>query len=194
MGGIGKSTVARLVFNLLNPTFEYSCFISDVKLKTGDICEEVLHAMHHYGEKMTNEERTWQNLRGQKVLIVFDDIDKYQHLVILRDVASKVSSKESRYIVTSRDSALLGTLRSIPQLCEVELYSVLLLDRSSARKLLLSYEVPDPPVEEFVDKVLDLCNGLPLSPEVIGSYLSRENKGKEGIWERSLAEFRHIDQ
>ncbi|KAL2623561.1 hypothetical protein R1flu_003766, partial [Riccia fluitans] len=48
MGGIGKSTVARLVVNLLNPTFEYSCFISDVKLKTGDICEEVLHAMHHY--------------------------------------------------------------------------------------------------------------------------------------------------
>ncbi|KAL3675007.1 hypothetical protein R1sor_024955 [Riccia sorocarpa] len=186
MGGVGKSTLARLVFNRLNQEFEYSCFISDVKLKTGISLEEVLaNAMHHYGERMNYNEFTWGHLSGRRVLIVLDDVTKYEHLQILGNIASQVSSKEHRYIVTCRDVALLGTLRSILHPREVELYSVPLLGEASARKLLLSYGVPDPPAQEFVERVVTLCNGLPLSLEVIGKYL-HENKGKEKIWEKSV--------
>ncbi|KAL3675034.1 hypothetical protein R1sor_024982 [Riccia sorocarpa] len=147
MGGIGKSTLARLVFNQLNQEFEYSCFISDVKLKPGITLEEVLNAMHHYGERMNYNELTWRHLTGRKVLVVLDDVAKYEHLQILGVLASQLSSKGHRYIVTSRDVALLA--------------------------------------EEFVERVVKLCNGLPLSLEVVGKYL-RENKGKEKIWEKSV--------
>ncbi|KAL3698731.1 hypothetical protein R1sor_012807 [Riccia sorocarpa] len=190
MGGIGKSTLARVVFNRLNGEFEYSCFISDVKLKARITHEDLLHAMHHYGEKMKYNECTWGHLRGRKVLVVLDDVDKYEHLQILGYIASNMSSREDRYIVTSRDVALLGTLRSILQPREVELYRVPFLDESSARKLLLSYGVPDPPAEEFVDRVVDVCNGLPLSLEVIGKYL-HENRGEEEIWKKSVEALRN---
>ncbi|KAL3698733.1 hypothetical protein R1sor_012809 [Riccia sorocarpa] len=190
MGGIGKSTLARVVFNRLNAEFEYSCFISDVKLKTRITHEDLLHAMHQYGEKMKYNECTWGHLRGRKVLVVLDDVDKYEHLQILGYIASNMSSREDRYIVTSRDVALLGTLRSILQPREVELYSVPFLDESSARKLLLSHGVPDPPAEEFVDGVVEVCNGLPLSLEVIGKYL-HENKGEKEIWKKSVEALRN---
>ncbi|KAL3675004.1 hypothetical protein R1sor_024952 [Riccia sorocarpa] len=185
MGGIGKSTLARLVLNRLNQEFEYSCFISDVKLKTRIAPEEVLNAMHHYGEKMNYNECTWGHLTGRKVLLVLDDVAKHEHLQILGDIPSEVSSIEHRYIVTSRDVKLLGTLRSILHPGEVELYNVPLLGESSARELLLSYGIPKPPAEELVEKVVKLCDGLPLSLEVVGKYL-RENKFKEKIWENSV--------
>ncbi|KAL3675290.1 hypothetical protein R1sor_025238 [Riccia sorocarpa] len=185
MGGIGKSTLARLLFNRLNQEFEYSCFISDVKLKTRIAPEEVLNAMHHYGEKMNYNECTWGHLTGRKVLLVLDDVAKHEHLQILGDIPSEVSSKEHRYIVTSRDVKLLGTLRSILHPRGVELYNVPLLGESSARELLLSYGVPKPPAEKFVERVVKLCHGLPLSLEVVGKYF-RENKFKEKIWENSV--------
>ncbi|KAL2623572.1 hypothetical protein R1flu_003777 [Riccia fluitans] len=192
MGGIGKTTLAKLIFNNLcaNQAFEYSSFISEVKLKSREaVLEAVLHSMHHYGEQMRQDECTWRDLRGQKVLIVFDDVDRYPHLQILEDVASRISSKESRYIVTSRDVGLLGKLRCMPELCAVELYPVPLLDEGSARQLFLSYVVPDPSAEKYVDKILKLCDGLPLSLEVMGKYL-HANEGKENIWERSLVALR----
>ncbi|KAL2623082.1 hypothetical protein R1flu_003287 [Riccia fluitans] len=119
-------------------------------------------------------------------------LHRYTHLQILEDVASRISSKESRYIVTSRDVGLLGKLRYIPELCAVELYPVPLLDEGSARQLFLSYVVPDPSAEKCVDKILKLCDGLPLSLEVMGKYL-HANEGKENIWERSLVALRNAE-
>lgn len=54
-GGIGKTTLAKAVFNILSPKLDYTCFVSDVKLIKGrqdDVKDELWKRLHFQGRRL----------------------------------------------------------------------------------------------------------------------------------------------
>ncbi|KAL2628772.1 hypothetical protein R1flu_013458 [Riccia fluitans] len=195
MGGSGKTTLAKLLFNKLSPKFEYSCFISDAKLINGkreELRTRMKTHMHHRGKPMTlgDVEAEWKQIQEKRLIVVLDDVETERDVQILNDIARENSVDESRYIVTSRDEKLLK------QLDEVCLYQVPLLDHQSAETLLTSYAFPEggePPdgFKQYVDQVVEKCAGLPLTLEVLGKYLGRNNE--EETWKQTLKGLTEIE-
>ncbi|KAG6556785.1 hypothetical protein Mapa_001731 [Marchantia paleacea] len=188
MGGAGKTTLAKLLFNKLSPKFEYSCFVSDAKLIDGKVEElrtRVKTHMHHRGQPMSlaDVEGEWKQIQEKRLILVLDDVANEQDVQILNDIARENCVDESRYIVTSR---LENLLKKLDDVC---IYQVPLLDGESAESLFMSYAFPDhgepsSTLRQYVDEVVEKCDGLPLTLEILGKYLGRNND--EETWKHTL--------
>ncbi|BBN07494.1 protein MpNBS-LRR8 [Marchantia polymorpha subsp. ruderalis] len=188
MGGAGKTTLAKLLFNKLSPKFEYSCFVSDAKLidgKAEELRTRVKTHMHHRGQPMSlaDVEGEWKQIQEKKLILVLDDVANEHDVQILNDIARESCVDESRYIVTSRHESLLNKLD------DVCIYQVPLLDGESAESLFMSYAFPgrrepSSTLRPYVDQVVQKCEGLPLTLEILGKYLGRNNDEK--TWKHTL--------
>jgi hypothetical protein len=90
IGGIGKSTLARAIYNLIAEQFEGSCFLANVREKSGrnslvQIQKTVL--LELVGERSIKLEDVNQGipilkarLHRKKVLLFLDDVDKKDQL------------------------------------------------------------------------------------------------------------------
>ncbi|BBN18256.1 protein SERAC1 [Marchantia polymorpha subsp. ruderalis] len=198
MGGVGKTTLAKLLFNQLCGAFEYTCFL---QLPKGDINEDytkelegkVCSSMHEHGLKVTTrrsgKEEVWNlnDLKQKRLLLVLDDIHNHLHVDLLKTISLKNNFADSRYIVTSRNSKYLNncTVTSGDKEIDASVYMVDFLDHDRSRQLFMSHAFPsstqlDPSVREWIDKIVSKCGGLPLTLEVMGSYLKTEDK--VNIW------------
>ncbi|CAM6084041.1 unnamed protein product [Calypogeia fissa] len=180
MGGIGKTTLAKIVFNDLQRDFQYTCFVNDVTNIEGSIQDALLECMYEGGEKVTKGRFTLRDLKGKGLLLVLDDVALQKDLKVIRILMENFGvSKRSKFIATSRDSDLL-------RLCLREVYPVSYLSPESARKLLVTYAFSTRGIpfsfERHVDDVLERCQGLPLTIEVVGNYLYGKSENPE-IWE-----------
>ncbi|PTQ38716.1 hypothetical protein MARPO_0049s0015 [Marchantia polymorpha] len=189
MGGIGKTTLAKLVFNELCAEYEYTCFVpSCTNMKnTKEIEDKIYSSIYHLGKQLTQGVEKWKptDLRQQTLLLVLDDIDNGSHVALLEDIASKNDCANSRYIVTSRDRDILSSLNSL----DSYVFDVKLLNPKSSTELFKSYAFPNPTepspsLEDWVHKIVAKCDGLPLTLEVIGKYLKK--KVSESIWMQCL--------
>ncbi|BBN03865.1 protein SERAC1 [Marchantia polymorpha subsp. ruderalis] len=188
MGGIGKTTLAKLLFNELCAEFEYTCFVPGFMLK-GDYQElerGVYSLMHHHGTQIagTGKNKKWKStaLRMKTLLLVLEDIDNDNHIELLQNISSVNDCANSRYIVTSRDRDILNSSGA-------RVFDVKLLNQKSSKELFMSYAFPyptqpSPSLTEWVDKIVVKCDGLPLTLEVMGKYLQR--KVSESIWKQCL--------
>ncbi|PTQ26540.1 hypothetical protein MARPO_1060s0002, partial [Marchantia polymorpha] len=182
MGGVGKTTLAKLLFNELCAEYEYTCFVSrcsDMK-NTKEIEDKVYSSMHHLGKQLTQGVEKWKptDLRQKILLLVLDDMDNGSHVAFLQDIVSKNDCANSRYIVTSRNRDILNSLDSC-------VFDVKFLNPKSSTKLFMSYAFPyptepRPSLKEWVRKIVKKCDGLPLTLEVIGTYL--KTKVSDSIW------------
>ncbi|BBN09709.1 hypothetical protein Mp_4g22040 [Marchantia polymorpha subsp. ruderalis] len=101
----------------------------------------------------------------------------HSHLLV-EDIVSKNDCANSRYIVTSRNRDILNSLDSC-------VFDVKFLNPKSSTKLFMSYAFPyptepRPSLKEWVRKIVKKCDGLPLTLEVIGTYL--KTKVSDSIW------------
>ncbi|BFI34214.1 protein SERAC1 [Marchantia polymorpha subsp. ruderalis] len=182
MGGVGKTTLAKLLFNELCAEYEYTCFVprcTDMK-NTKEIEDKVYSSMHHLGKQLTQGVEKWNptDLRQQTLLLVLDDIDNGSHVAFLQDIVSKNDCANSRYIVTCRDRNILNSLDS-------RVFDVKFLNPESSTKLFMSYAFPyptkpNPSLNKWVPKIVAKCDGLPLTLEAIGTYL--KTQVSESIW------------
>ncbi|KAJ0568624.1 putative TIR domain, P-loop containing nucleoside triphosphate hydrolase [Helianthus annuus] len=194
IGGIGKTTIAKAVFNLLHKHFEAYSFCEDIKgaeERHGlvhlqeNLLESLMHAsnikIRSIGHGVSIIKRSLSN---KKVLVVLDDVDDYNQLEALAGSPSWFGPG-SIIIVTGRDKQLL-IARGVEDIYEVDL-----LHDYEALELFSLYAFRNKdPKEEFKDlanEVVNYVKGLPLALKVLGSFLFMKTV-KE--WETQLQKLR----
>ncbi|XP_010321493.2 TMV resistance protein N [Solanum lycopersicum] len=178
MGGVGKTTIARAIFDTNSNRFDAACFLADIKEnKCGMhsmqniLLSELLRIKgNHVNNKEDGKHMIAHRLRFKKILVVLDDIDHSDHL---DNLAGDLDwfGKGSRIIVTTRDRHLLGKDDAVYE-------GTALLD-DDAIKLFHQYafkeEVPDESFEKLSLEVIDHAKGLPKALKVWGSFLHKRD-------------------
>ncbi|XP_024165351.2 uncharacterized protein LOC112172298 isoform X2 [Rosa chinensis] len=183
MGGIGKSTLAKAVFEKIRHQFESSCFINiaDVRgkslVKLQKLLCQNLQLDNH--ESIQNDSMGINLLRKRlshkRVLIILDDVDHTSQLEAL--VAKEDKGKKpclgpgSRVIITTRDTHKLKEFG----LLEDAIYEAEKLTDKEALQLLCqkAFKENHAPDEyrELSNSFVKYCSGLPLALKVLGSHL-----------------------
>ncbi|KAM0961793.1 hypothetical protein ACFX2I_021007 [Malus domestica] len=177
MGGVGKTTLAKALFNRLVAYFEHRGFISNVRETSAG----------HEGLVSLQNRLIGSLSTVKRILIVLDDVDNVEQLSAL--VGNRDWFYEgSRIIVTTRDRSVL------PGHLVNKLYEVRELDSSQALEL-FSYHAlrKEKPPDDFLalsDQIVSLTGGLPLALEVFGSYLLYRRRIEE--WRDGLQKLKHI--
>ncbi|XP_034918664.2 TMV resistance protein N-like [Populus alba] len=189
MPGIGKTTIAKVVFNQLCNGFEGSCFLSDINEKSKqfnglarlqkqllkDILKQYVANINcvDRGKVMIKD-----RLCRKRVLVVADDVARLEQLNALMGERSWFGPG-SRVIITTRDSNLLREADQTYQIKELKPGESLQLFSRHAFK-------DSKPAKDYIElskKAVDYCGGLPLALQVIGALLYRKNRGE---WEREI--------
>ncbi|KAL3698021.1 hypothetical protein R1sor_012097 [Riccia sorocarpa] len=195
MGGVGKSTLAKLVFNKVFAKFEYTCFIEEIKRipRTKEEAKSLVwEKMRHHGIPVSSASGSsgrsgWHQVMGKSLLVVFDDVDDSDHVTLLEEIAYENGMEESRFLLTSRNAERLRNVKTI---------RLDALGREDATKLFTLYAFPgqpDPPglFSRVLEEVVDGCEGLPLTLEVLGRYL----KGQRiEFWKEIPGALRECDE
>ncbi|KAK7364195.1 hypothetical protein VNO80_12679 [Phaseolus coccineus] len=194
IGGMGKTTLARAVYNSIADQFEGLCFLDGVRENA------VKHGLVHLQEILLSEivgEKDIKigsvskgisiikhRLNRKKVLLILDDVDK------LEQVRATVGERDwfgcgSRVIITTRDKHLLHGVDGK--------YEVEDLNEEEALELLswnaFKDDTVDPSYKDISNQAVAYASGLPLALEVIGSLLFGKSIRE---WESALDQFKKI--
>ncbi|KAJ7982677.1 Disease resistance-like protein [Quillaja saponaria] len=195
MAGIGKTEIAKAVFNLNAGQFERTCFLSNVREYSIPrlqeiLLQEILGNYHNLGENSNKGIATIKNrLNHKKVLLVLDGVDKSDQLKNLAGGHDWFGSG-SRIIITTRNARLL-TNHGVEHKYDMEL-----LNDHEALQLVCCHgfgkREPDVGYEAVSNHVVHYCQGLPFALERIGSDLHRKPIEE---WEGAMLEYeRHLPE
>ncbi|MED6167352.1 hypothetical protein PIB30_001774 [Stylosanthes scabra] len=179
MGGSGKTTLAKAVYNNIFREFDGRCFLLNIR-EAWDQDNGSLHLQQQlistiYKTTKIKIENTEsgksileKRLCQKKILVVLDDVDKLEQLNSLA-ASHRWFCPGSTIIITTRDEHLLRCHRVD------KLYSMKELNDNESIELFSWHAFKEPcPNEEFdlvANEVVSYCERLPLALEVIGSYL-----------------------
>ncbi|KAF8016159.1 hypothetical protein BT93_H1620 [Corymbia citriodora subsp. variegata] len=192
-GGIGKTTLAKALYNRIFRQFEASCFLVNVRETSNDSkylvpLQENLLSQMLPGKGLTvfNDARginlIQDRLCHKKVLLVLDDVNDIKQLSALAG-KHEWFGKGSRIIITTRDKHLFA----VHGIDKDHVYEVETLKDWEALKLFNKHAFPRSKEivirRDLVDSALHYANGLPLALEVLGSFLCGRS---EQEWENAL--------
>ncbi|XP_028760170.1 TMV resistance protein N-like [Neltuma alba] len=192
MGGIGKTTLARAVFDKLKAHFEAFCFIKNVRQKLAErngldeLQEKCLKELLKDDDINAYDLRSdfvRKRLQCKKILLILDDVD---NSIAIEDLKKACDwfGEGSRVIITSRDRHVLED----DSVSASATYHVLKLDPHHALHLFsLNAFNQNEPLKCYLELskwVVDYCQGNPLALKVLGRFL--HGRGKEE-WESALA-------
>ena len=173
MGGMGKTTLANVVYRMISKDFDACCFISNVREMDElslqrELISQILNETQFMKNKYDGVDMIKKILCNKKVLLVLDDVDESKKLKMLVRKSDRFGLG-SRIIITTRDKHLL-TEFSVDEIFEVKA-----LNDKDALCLFCSkaFKKQQCPVEylELSKSILEYVNGLPLALEVLGSFL-----------------------
>jgi hypothetical protein len=177
MGGVGKTTLTKAVYNEICVAFEGSSFLSNLKESSEKpnglvhLQEQLLSDILKMNLKIGNVDRginiIEERTRGKKVLVILDDVDDFENLHTL--VEKQWFGLGSRIIVTTRDEHLLN------QLGVDEKYKVEALNHWESLRLFswhaFKMTKPEGDYLKLSIEAVDYAGGLPLALVVLGSFL-----------------------
>ncbi|XP_030926682.1 disease resistance-like protein DSC1 isoform X2 [Quercus lobata] len=198
LGGIGKTTIAKAVYNRIFKHFDGSCFLENVRessetnndmiqlqekvlfniLRGKDL--KVLSVAH--GTNMIVE-----MLLRKRILVILDDVDKTKQIENLFGNYDWFASG-SRVLITTRDRHLLDNLGKV---CTT--YKMTELDNCEALELFNQHAFQGNELEEdysiLANQVIQYANGLPLALTIIGSDLCGKPRSQ---WESAVQQYGKI--
>lgn len=184
LGGVGKTTLARELFNKRNSSFNRSYFFSDVRENSLDsLFDKLVNGLTCLDSQINSVDEGRQLLKEYTSFVVLDGIDCNDQLVKLLPITENVPFN-SLILITSRHKHVL--LHSVE---EASIYELARLNTQQSRKLFCFHAFgqpagPHPGFECLVDEFLTVCEGLPLSLKVLGASLY--GKEKRSYWEDQL--------
>ena len=196
MGGMGKTTLARVLHQRIHYHFDASSFISNVREES---CKNGLISLQ---KKLLNDILIESNIQirniqwginmikdklcTKKVLIILDDVDQREQLKALAGKRNWFG-KGSRIIITTTDQHILIK----HDMTKADIYEVKRLKDYEALKL-FSREVfkEDNPPKDFLkmsQNVIHYADGLPLALKVLSDRL---RKRELVVWKNILAKLK----
>lgn len=194
VGGIGKTTLAKEVYNHVEVRSSFDCrawvYVSQ-DFNTRDILQGIFKQVSRstkYLKKFKEEEleeMLYEHLQRTRYLIVVDDIWSTTAWDSLAK-AFPCDGNGSKLLLTTRNKnvALHADVQSIPH--EMRFRSREDSWRLFCRKTFIESidRVCPPQLEEIGGEIVEKCAGLPLAIIVLGGLLSRKRRLSE--WERVL--------
>nr|XP_004290107.2 PREDICTED: TMV resistance protein N-like [Fragaria vesca subsp. vesca] len=192
MRGIGKSTIAKFVYNSNFQRFERCSYLENIreaaeqpngllrlqKQLLNDILSGSKVKIHNISEGIAKIEDA---ISSRRVFLVLDDVDHVDQLAALLRMKNRFHPG-SKIIITS---SCAGLLEAHCQFAKVHMVRILDEDEALA---LFSWHAfgQDHPIEGYTDhskRVIDHCGRLPLALKVLGASLSGKNLV---VWESAL--------
>ncbi|XP_039165797.1 TMV resistance protein N-like [Eucalyptus grandis] len=199
MGGIGKTTIAKVVYNQLSSHFGKCCsFLENVrerssteegtvKLQKKLLLDVGSRSVEKVEDVAKGMKRIGETLGNKKVLVVLDDVHDKEHIKKLIRISKLYSG--SRIIITTRDTTTLDIEGFIGEILRYEMQK---MDDSLALQLFCQHafgrDVPSNDFHKLSSEIVSLMGGLPLAIEVVSSLL-KETKDEE-LWKEALFKLR----
>ena len=195
VGGIGKTTIAKAIYNQIASEFDCVSFLENVKeihkVKGGlhDLQKQLLHDItgeNHYIGNISQGAQVIQNtLQSRKALIVFDDIDDDLKLSEYLVGVPHWYGRGSRVLITTRDR---NSLHKVDDVFEIEG-----LNHKDALKLFSLYafqqNLPKEDYKILSSAIIRYCQSLPLALKVLGSLLRGKRTSE---WESELHKLKNM--
>ncbi|KAJ9700892.1 hypothetical protein PVL29_006292 [Vitis rotundifolia] len=195
IGGVGKTTIAKAIYNEISHQYDGSSFLINIKERSkGDILQlqqELLHGiLRGKNFKINNVHEgigmIKRCLSSNRVLVIFDDVDELKQLEYLAEEKDWFHAK-STIIITSRDKHVLAQYGAdIP-------YEVSKLNKEEAIELFSLWAFkqnrPQEVYKNLSYNIIDYANGLPLALKVLGASLCGK---KISNWESALCKLKII--
>ncbi|XP_048134079.1 disease resistance protein L6-like [Rhodamnia argentea] len=188
MGGVGKTTLAKIIYNRLSHHFEDCCFLSNIRetsklkgiegLQNQLISDLLKRQWSNIGNFEEGIKMIKERLCGKTVLVLLDDVDEMTHWDALIGQPAWFGLG-SRVIITSRN-------RDIVEVPEVGYpYELVSMNFNQSLQLFCKHafgrDYPSDDYVAFSTKVVKTIGGLPLALEAIGKLLPRRSKDVWGV-------------
>ena len=197
--GVGKTTIAKAIFNTIHYNFDGSTFLENVReqSKTTDgilqlqekLCYEISGNRNLKVGISRGINVRIKRLHRKKILVVLDDVEKLDEIDKLLENYDWFAPG-SRIVITTRDRHLLDTL---PKDWHVMYYKVEELNEHEARELFVKHAFGRNNAKEeyfeLVDQFIHYAKGLPLALKIIGANLCKRTKRE---WKSALDKYKII--
>ena len=183
LGGAGKTTLAKELFNRKSPEYSKCCFLSDVRENVNkgslislqsNLLKKISGTVLQIHNKDEAIEMLKYHLSSQQILLILDDVDKVDQVDALVPNQTSIHSN-SLILITSRDKDILtrsGVEKS-------SIYKLNGLNEQHSMELFCWHAFRQyyslPGFEDLTLKFVKACNGLPLSLKVFGALLYGNN-------------------
>ena len=198
--GVGKTTIAKAIFDKIHYHFDGSSFLEDVRENSrtnagvihlqNTLCSEILGFRElKVGSISRGINVTTERLHYKRILIVLDDVEKLDEIEKLLGRCDWFASG-SRIIITTRDKHFLDVLQRD---WHVMYYEVKKLNKHEAHELFCLHAFgrhkSKEDYSELVDQFVHYAKGLPLALKIIGVDLYGRTKRE---WKSALEKYKRI--
>ncbi|XP_048129336.1 disease resistance protein L6-like [Rhodamnia argentea] len=195
MGGTGKTTLVKVIYNKLSGQFERHSFIADISESCqrngivylqNRLISDILGRDTQVYNKDEGITLITSGFRAKKVLIILDDVDTHDQFKALAGNTDWFAPG-SRILVTTRNESVLEMAGVVAKHKLKEMndeQSLILFSRHAFRS--------NSPPNEFsalAPVVISIIGGLPLALEVVGSYLCGQ---PPKIWRETIEKMQNM--
>ncbi|KAL0007136.1 hypothetical protein SO802_008638 [Lithocarpus litseifolius] len=187
MGGIGKTTLARLIYNdkRVEEYFDLKAWVcvsenfDSFKIAKA-IFEQVTSSACDFQDISLLQDKMKEKFMGKKIFLVLDDVwnESYNDSVELLKVF-RCGAEETKIIVTTRSDIVASNVRTVAafhlkQLADEECWSLF------EKHAFINGKASEFPILEDIGKqIVQKCKGLPLAAKTLGGLLRWEQDPKK---------------